>query len=196
VNTLLEWLADGDLRTDGAANEVAALVEEAPELVADLVQGLHVKEAPIRGRAADALEKVARSHPGCVIPFLRELVEIGKCDPVPMVRWHVAMTLGHLVVCHTHLPVIRKALLELLKDPSVFVRSWAIASLCVVARERPRVNEEIVRAISVLARDRSPAVRTRVRKAIAALTDPNAPLPAGWAKSHSLKERNADRARA
>lgn len=186
MSTLLEWLAQGDLRTDGAASDVAEVVIRNPDLVSDVVDALHAPDNAVRGHAADALEKVARSLPGHVLPHLQDLIRMAQEDRVPMVRWHIAMMLGHLSGAADCLPDIRQALLAMLSDSSVSVRSWAIASLCIVAERRPEWIEEIAQRIGQLAEDRSAAIRARVRKALIFLTDPRAPMPGGWVKSRSL----------
>ena len=62
MNQLLEWLSGGDLRSDGIPSEVADLVLEQLHLIPDLLEGLEKSEDVIRGRTADALEKVARER--------------------------------------------------------------------------------------------------------------------------------------
>jgi hypothetical protein len=77
--------------------------------------------------------------------------------------------------------------MELLDDTSVFTMSWAIASLCIVARLYPQNEEQITQAIAKLRNHNSVAIRTRVRKAMNALTHPESPLPKGWVKSERLQ---------
>ena len=183
MNTLLKWLSIGDLTSDGQANEVAALVSENLQLLPDLVDALSHASNVIRGHAADALEKVARQHPEAVAHYLPELLQSAKSDTVPMVRWHVAMALGHLAASPGHQSEIADTLLALLHDASVFVQSWAISSLCIFARLHPEHAPRITQGIADLSSSASAAVRTRVRKALALLSDPEMPFPKGWIKS-------------
>ena len=187
MNTRLEWLAIGDLTTDGQADEVANLVNENIQLLPDLVEALGNPANAIRGHAADALEKVARQHPEAVAGHLPIVLNAAKNDPVPMVRWHLAMTLGHLAASPGHEDEIADTLLALLRDKSVFVQSWAITSLCIVARLHPGHSLGITQAITDLFNSPSTAIRTRVRKALTILTDPKAPFPKGWIKSLHIK---------
>lgn len=60
------WLSEGDLRSDGDANLVAEFVRLRLEVLPDLVQALAFGSLVVRGHAADALEKVARSEPEAV----------------------------------------------------------------------------------------------------------------------------------
>jgi HEAT repeat protein len=182
MNSIINWLTAGDLRTDGAANEVAALVTANPDLLPDLIDALRSPDDPIRGRAADALEKVARTQGEAVPAYLPQVIDLARRDPVPMVRWHMAMILGHLHPPQEQDAHIRDALLHLLRDASAIVRSWAVVSVCLLARRRPDWAEESIGAVQPLQMDASKAVRTRVRKALPCLLEPDADLPASWDK--------------
>ena len=187
MNTILEWLSIGDLTSDGQANEVVELVSENLQLLPDLVDALGNPSDVIRGHGADALEKVARKHPETVAQHLPTLLQIAKNDPVPMVRWHIAMSLGHLATSPESKDEIADTLLVLLHDKSVFVQSWAISSLCIVARLHPEHAGQFTQGIADLSNSPSTAIRSRVRKALTILTDPKAPFPKGWVKSPHIK---------
>jgi HEAT repeat protein len=188
MNQILKWLAGGDLRSDGMSNEAAEFVLEHPELCSELVEGLDEADDVIRGRTADALEKVSRARPDLVIGHLARLIDVGQSDPVPMVKMHVAMTLGHLAMYENHVAEIKTALLNLLGDKSVFAKSWAIVSLCIVAVKYPQEHDEIVERIAQLQGHSSTAIRSRVRKALHLLTSEEAAFPKGWIKSEHLGE--------
>ena len=186
MNPLLTWLSGGDARSDGAATEVSALVLCNPQLFPDLFAGLSERDDVVRHRAADALEKLARSRPDLLAPHLSTLLRLVRQDPVPMVRCHLAIILGHLAPYAEHAAALTAALLDLLRDPSPFVRSWAITSLCILARLYPDRGESILRRIAPLQRDPSVAVRTRATRATGLLLDERLPFPPGWVKgSHA-----------
>lgn len=182
MSTFSRMLSVGDLRSDGLANEVVRLVSENPELLPELMETFGVSEPAVRGHAADALEKIARIHPEEVARHLPTLIGLARHDPVAMVRWHLAMAFGHLAGLSEVAEQIQAPLLALLKDPSAFVRSWAITSLCILARRSPTKAGRFARAVAPLARDRSAAVAKRARTALQVLTDARAPLPASWLK--------------
>ncbi len=180
---LLGWLSGGDRRSDGAADEVAAIVLENESLIEELIPGLRSSADVVRGRSADTLEKVARERPDLLIGILPDLIRAGTADPLPMVKMHVAMILGHLAHYRDRIDSIEDALLDMLSGDGVFARSWAIASLCIVARKYPRRTPGILENISPLLDDPSVAIRARARKAVQMLTNPQAPFPKGWVKS-------------
>jgi HEAT repeat protein len=185
---VLDWLRSGDLRSDGEANEVVREVIAHPQLFELLLEGLQASDNVVRGHTADALEKVSRSRPEVLAPHVALLAELAASDPVAMVRWHLAMILGTLGALGHYTERITSALLDLLNDRSAFVKSWAIASLALIAREYPRLTGEVIAAIGALRNDHSIAVRTRVSKALAFL-ERGVPMPEGWCKSKELKQR-------
>jgi hypothetical protein len=117
----------------------------------------------IRGRTADALEKIARSRPDLLVDHLPKLIHIASTDHVAMVKMHVAMTLGHLALYEDHVEEITPALFGLLGDDSVFASSWAIVSLCIVARMYPRERDEIRARVAQLEGHSSAAIQAKVR---------------------------------
>lgn len=183
---MLEWISGGDLRSDGLADEVVAFVLQHPDLIADLAVGLDAADDVIRGRTADAMEKIARSRPDLLVSYLPQLVAISRSDPVPMVRMHVAMLLGHLAIYSEHADQLTSALFDILDDESVFARSWAIVSLCILARKHPAEREQITIHMTHLKARGSAAIRSKVRNALILLADENAPFPKGWIKSEHL----------
>lgn len=186
-NQILSWLSGGDLRSDGLASEAAQFVLGNPHVFEDLFAGLFDPDDVIRGRTADALEKIARDRPDLLINHLQEMIDLAENDPVPMVKMHLAMIFGHLAVYQESLERLISALYDLLADESVFTRSWAISSLCIIGRKYPGECQRIVNRLSQLQADRSIAIRSRVKKALIILTNPNAQFPKGWIKSELLQ---------
>jgi HEAT repeat protein len=188
VTDLTDFLAVGDLRSDGLANEVVRIVTARPELLPGLLDALASKNPAIRGHAADALEKVARARVQLFIPHASRLARQAASDEIPMVRWHLAMILGDLSLIPETRGLARRALLRLLRDPSPFVRSWAVTGLAIGSRPSSRLSAAAVRAISPLTSDPSPAVAKRARTAVRALTDPSFRLPESWLKTKNATE--------
>jgi HEAT repeat protein len=190
MNPILEWLSGGDLRSDGMADEVAAVVLKTPQLFEEIYAGLDQTHDVIRARTADTLEKISRAKPELLKDHLPQLVLLAKEDPVAMVRMHLAMIFGHLSIYEELVEDLISTLLHMLDDHSVFTKSWAIVSLCIIARKYPTTREQIVSPIVALQNDSSTAIRTKVRYARGVLTDEGRPFPKGWIKSEHLEDLN------
>jgi hypothetical protein len=187
MNQVLEWLSGGDIRSDGLSSDVASLVLKNDQLYNELLEGLSVEDDLIRGRAADALEKIARSRPDLLVDDLALFIKVGQEDPVPMVRWHIAMIFGHLAPYEELTGQVTRTLLDYLQDTSVFVKSWSIVSLCIIGRMYSSENKRIVEAIVPLERDSSIAIRSKVKKAIPLLMNDRMPFPKGRIKSKQVE---------
>ncbi len=188
MNQIIEWLSGGDRRSDGASDEVVSLVLETPQVFADLYEALHYSDGVVRGRASDALEKIGRVKPELFYDHIPEIIKVSKEDANFEVRFHLAMLLGHLALYDEYITDISFMLRELLNDRTAFVKSWTIASLCIIARLYPEMKQPIIEWVSALDGDKSIAVRTRVRKGLEVLLDENTPFPPGWVKGEQLKE--------
>ncbi len=189
MNQLLSWLTGGDLRSDGLSNETAAFVLDHPPVFRDLLAGLVEPDKLIRARAADALEKVARRRPDLLVPHLPHLIKRAAADDQPLVRMHLAMIFGHLILEEQALPALFQALSDLLRDPFPMVQSWTISSLCLIGRRYPAWAAEILPLLLPLQNSPSAAIRARVRQGLPLLTEPDSPFPPGWIKSAHLQAK-------
>ncbi len=188
MNQIIEWLSGGDRRSDGASDDVVSLILENPVIFVDLYEALDYSDGVVRGRAADAMEKIGRSKPELFRVHIPKLIIIAKEDDNFEVRFHLAMLLGHLALYDEYISDITSVLRELLSDRTAFVKSWTIASLCIISRLYPEMKQPIVEWVSALNGDKSIAVRTRVRKGLKVLLDENTPFPPGWVKGKQLRE--------
>jgi len=183
MNTLLQKLSGGDLRSDGRANEVAEEVARSPRLLEQLLEGLSEPNDVIRARTVHALERVSRANQALFIGLMPQLISLSASDKVPMVRWHLAMIFGNTASAVEDTKPVVSALFRLLKDESVLVRSWAISSLCIIGRTDERRRSKIIDAMEAFQHDKSIAIRVRAVNALRALRKENGPSPANWSKA-------------
>ncbi|TET29808.1 MAG: HEAT repeat domain-containing protein [Candidatus Heimdallarchaeota archaeon] len=182
MNELLEKLSGGTLISDGRADEVVGEVLDDMSLLPKLVEGLEEEDDVIRGRAADALEKLSRFHPEKMASYLQIFMDLAENDPVPMVRWHLAMIFGRMIFSKEYTEKVIPTLLEILKEDSVFVISWAIVSLTIIGQKYPNKKTKILSGIEQLRSQPSKAIQSKIRNAVAVLRD-GKPLPKGWIKT-------------
>jgi HEAT repeat protein len=183
MNSLLTRLSGGDLRSDGNADEVAVEVIENPDLLNLLLEGLSSSDDVIRARVAHAMEKISRSHHRLLQNALVQISNISVHDKVPMVRWHMAMIFGNIDYSEEDTQLVVSTLFQLLNDESVFVKSWAIVSLCIAAKKKRRLRDTIAERIKTLEKGDSVAIRTRVKKALEILGDDKKGIPLSWIKA-------------
>jgi len=187
MSQLAAWLRAGDLRSDGLADEAVRLILQNPDLMPELVEALEAPEPVVRAHAADAIEKIGRTRPELLLPHADDLLAHAMLEQPAAVGMHLAMLFGHLALYAELRPGLLAALLELLQKPDAFTRSWAISSLCILARLEPVQLESILPAIRSQGVGTSAAIRARVRKALPLLTNPSARFPPGWVKCELLQ---------
>jgi hypothetical protein len=181
MNDLVKMLRGGDSRSDGHADEVAFDVIQDPELFELLLDGLDKEDDRVRGRTSHALEKVSRTHPELFDGLLSRLLKQSLKDKLPVVRWHLAMLFVNLNLSEEETDEVISTLYFLLNDKSVFVKSWSISSLTILALANPNKKAEITAKIKVYESDKSAAVKNRVSKAMKVLEEGES-LPRGWSK--------------
>ncbi|HVP20423.1 MAG TPA: hypothetical protein VMS73_01030 [Anaerolineaceae bacterium] len=186
MNELIIMLSGGSLISDGRANEAADRVLANPKLFDQLVEGLSESDAVIRARTAHALERISRTHPEMLKELFPKFIEMATRDPVPMVRWHIAMIFGNLPLSIETVEEIIPVLFRMLEDPSVFVKSWAMVSLTILGRQHESMRKGISDHIRPLQNDRSVAIRSKAIKAVKILENDAEPIPAGWVKARRL----------
>jgi len=186
MNDLLAWLEGGDLRSDGASNQVAEAVLKNEALMPDLAEGLSAPDEIVRGRSMDAIEKVARTRPDLVLPVLLNILNLLHTEKTLLARMHAAMLFGHLALYEEVIPQVLPVLLKMLDEDSVFTQSWAITSLCIIARKYPQHHAQIIGRVHQLRDAPGAALRTRVRYALEVLDDNRKPFPKGWIKRTRL----------
>ena len=95
---LVDWLTGGDLRSDGAADQAAQAVLQNGQLIADLAEGLLHADALVRGKTLDAMEKVARTRPELVYPYLPQVINLLNTEETMLARMHAAMLFGDMAI--------------------------------------------------------------------------------------------------
>jgi HEAT repeat protein len=183
MNELIRMLSGGSLISDGRANEAADRVLANPQLFNQLVEGLSESDVVIRARTAHSLERISRTHPQMVKGLLPKFIKMATHDPVPMVRWHIAMIFGNLRLPAESNEEIIPVLFRMLGDSSVFVKSWAMVSLAILGRQHESIRKMIADQIRPLLNDHSVAIRSKAIKAVKILENDGEPMPAGWVKS-------------
>lgn len=179
---LKELLQEGNLRSDGLADDVVKIVLNNPLYFQELFECLQCDNTTVRAHASDALEKIVRVRTDLIIPEVKNLLLLAKSESIPMIKWHYAMIFSHIADATTSLDEILEILFIYLTDESVFVISSAITSLTVIALKKRSKRRLIISKLQTLRHYPSKAVQSRLQKALLVLTK-NKPLPKYWIKA-------------
>lgn len=164
MSKLFQKLSGGDLRSTGRANEVAAEVEAAPSLFAELFNGLYENDPIIRMRSADVIEKVTRDKPELLLGFNSKAISIMELSEQQEVCWHMAQIASRLKYSDEEERKIVKVLKKYLRHKSKIVRVSAMTSLVDFAEKNKLLLNDVIDIIKKQIAHGSPAVKARGRK--------------------------------
>ncbi|MHC4818142.1 MAG: HEAT repeat domain-containing protein [Planctomycetota bacterium] len=146
MNKTLQMLTGGDLRSEGRADEVAALVIGDPGILPALVEGLSLDDKLIRARTCMSMEVMSRSHPELLEPLVPELIRTAEQETVAQARWHLAETFCNVALDRKQAERAVSILLEYLGDKSRIVTYCAVQALGVLGKQSAK-RSEIVAAV-------------------------------------------------
>ena len=149
MNSVLEQLAGGDLRSEGRAEEVALEIITDPRLLPDLAEGLCRDDKLIRARTCMAMEAISRHDPDLLSGVVSQLTDLAATDSVPQVRWHLAQILARVPLSSEQAEGLIPILLGYLDDRSKIVKYCAVRALGSLGGSSP-ARLEIAEAISGL----------------------------------------------
>ncbi len=170
VPSLYDRLKGGDLRSTGAADEVAREAERDPVMVRELVAGLRSSEPVVRMRCADALEKVTRSQPERLAAHGRELLALLDPGQPKELLWHIIQMAPRVDWERERLPRVFLAVESCLCSNSSIVKASAMQALYELVMQAPHKAGEVKRLLSKLARSGTPAMKARGAKLLRQLT--------------------------
>jgi len=127
----LEILTIGGKRnTLGRAEEVVRSVLEDKSRIEELYQCMYDDDAWVRMRAIDSLEKICRSHPEWLVPYIDRLVTDFSDNPQPSIQWHLAELFAQMQLDDTQRQKAIKIMVRNISDLNV---DWIVAANCMTA---------------------------------------------------------------
>jgi hypothetical protein len=177
LNSAWDRLRGGDLRSIGAADEVAALAVQEAALFEDLVAGLDASDPVLRMRCADALEKASRTCPDRLQPHAGRLRALLAPDQPKEILWHTLQMLSRVQWRAREVPGLLLAVEACLASSSSIVRTCAMQSLVDLARSFPEHRGRVEPLIRELSRSGTPAMRSRGVRLLQRLARAQAPDP-------------------
>jgi len=161
------YLAGGDRRSIGRADELVKALERQTSLLPELVEDMWNPDPVIAMRAADATEKLSRKQAHRLQRFEKEFLGLAGETQQQELRWHLAAMLARLHLSPAEQRRTAAILTQYLEDQSSIVRTFALQGLFDLAvldsGLRPRV-EELLRSAQ---RVGTAAMRARSRKLLA-----------------------------
>jgi hypothetical protein len=168
-NNILLLLEDGDRRTIGWSNQVAAVVSKDQRKFPALIAGLWSENSLVRMRAADATEKVTRKNPALLEPYKKELLGLMKEVKQQELRWHLAVMVPRLLLSANERRLATSILNRYLEDRSSIVKTFALHGLADLAKDDPDIRPTAVEILREATRNGTPAMKARSRRLLSSL---------------------------
>ncbi len=155
---------DGDLRSIGDADAVAAAATHNPTLLARLVRSLEAENAIERMRAADALEKASRRAPDLLLSHKQALLAIQQRAVQQEVRWHLFQIVPRMPLDNAERLAVFWLAETALNDTSRIVASEALDAMHRLTKDDPSLELRFRQAMDHALASGVPSLSARARK--------------------------------
>jgi len=159
-----DYLAGGDRRSIGRADELASLLAHRPALLPELVREMWSDDPVVAMRAADVLEKVTRTQQQELQRFKKELLGLAEETRQQELRWHLAAMLPRLELSPSERQRATTILTHYLEDKSSIVKTFALQALFDLSVLYPPLRTQVEELLRAAMRGGTPAMRARSRK--------------------------------
>lgn len=163
--------AGGHANSLGRVNEVIDLVLRDKSRLNELYDCLFNKDAWVRMRAADALEKICRQHPDWLLPYVDKIQDELAASTQPSIQWHLAQIYSQVDLTSEQKRLAAHWLKRLLstKDVDWIVAANAMDTLVQFTRDGSFPVAEIIPLLKVQQTHKSNTVIKRADKLLAEL---------------------------
>ena len=166
--SVLSKLQGGDLRSIGRSEEVVQETLQNPELFKELFEGMSSKDAVLRARCADAIEKASRRNPQYLQPLKSRLInELAPTATQQEVRWHLAQMFSRIDLDASEEKKVAELLFSWINDEknnSKIVKTFALQALADIAKHNKDIRPKVIKKLRSALKDGSPAMKSRGRK--------------------------------
>jgi hypothetical protein len=164
MQNIREFLAGGDLRSIGRADELVAEIKSQKDFDA-LFECLYDKDRVIVMRAIDAAEKVSELHPEYLKKYREQIFELSEAAEHKEQKWHLAFMLARLELEDEELDRACNVLTEWAKDKnnSRIVRVNAMHVLYTLSEQSEEWREFFLLLLPELEQENIPSMSARIR---------------------------------
>lgn len=163
INVLLAELEGGDIRSIGAANEVADRVIDEIGYFPLLVEGFFVEDPIIRSRASDAAVKVLDKKPVLLQPFKARILSDLPLIDQKETKWHYCLMIKSLDLNEKEQRIVYNQLIDFLNEDNKFLKVHAMQALVDLTLTYSIKTKEIIDIVEKLATYGSASMQARGR---------------------------------
>ena len=167
---LRELLQPGDLRTVANVPAAVQAVLQNPKLTRSLVKCLFDKDAGVRMRSADALEKISRQRADDLQEFAGVLLSLFEEAEQQELQWHLAVVLPRLRLLPRERHRAVQVLQRCMASRSSIVKTCALQALSDLSLQDESLLPLAYGLLTEAEATGTPAMRARSRKLLRALS--------------------------
>lgn len=163
--------AGGKSNSLGRANEVIAIVFGDKSRLNELYDCMYHDDPWVRMRAADSIEKICRSRPQWIEPYLDQLMRDFLASTQPSIRWHLAQIFAEVTLQPEQKKTVVKWLKGLLASPDTdwIVAANAMEALVQLTLTGAVPTSEAIPLLEIQRLHKSNAVKKRAEKLLGKL---------------------------
>lgn len=158
------YLAGGDRRSIGRANEIVELLQSQPRLLPQLIHEMWNPDPIIAVRAADAVEKFTRNQGRALQRFRKELLGLAEETHQQELRWHLAAMLPRLRLSPAECRRVTRILTAWLWDKSSIVKTFALQGLFDLSLQHSALRPLVEELLTAAVQTGTAAMKARSRK--------------------------------
>lgn len=164
--------AEGHANSLGRVDEVIEFVLHDKSRLDELYGCLFNEDAWVRMRAADALEKICRHHPGWLLPYIDRLQDELAASTQPSIQWHLAQIYSQVDLTPNQKRVAIHWLKQLLSTKEIdwIVAANAMDALVQFTRDGSFSVAEVIPLLRTQQKHKSKAVIKRANKLLTELS--------------------------
>lgn len=158
------YLAGGDRRSIGRANEIVELLQSQPGLLPQLIHEMWNPDPIVAMRAADAVEKLTRKQGLALQRFKKELLGLAEESHQQELRWHLAAMLPRLELSPAECRRVTQILAAWLEDKSSIVKTFALQGLFDLSLQHSALRPQVEELLTAAVQTGTAAMKARSRK--------------------------------
>lgn len=157
---------DGKKNSLGRVNDVIDLVLDDQSRLSELYVTITHEDAWVRMRAIDAFEKICRSHPDWIAPYIDDIQTELAQSTQASIKWHIAQIYSEIELSEPQKKRAVKWLTTVLssKDIDWIVAANSISTLAYFVRNGDASKSVLLRVLGIQKDHKSSAVVRRANK--------------------------------
>ncbi|CAN5321291.1 hypothetical protein BH09BAC6_BH09BAC6_15000 [soil metagenome] len=164
MESIVELLSGGDLRSIGKSNQVISLIHTQKDFD-QIFNRLFDEDRLMVMRCADAIEKITRINRAYLAKHKTAIIKLGETAKNKELKWHLALLIPRLQLTAPELRSVWKLLYDWAADKinSRIVRVNAISALFELTKQDRELTNSFYGLITAVEKEKIPSINARIK---------------------------------